>query len=592
MTVKITAEKKIALNIYLLKEKPSTDKAPSFFWSRDDVLSKVEIKPGKFITLKCDTYDLGTNGQLGTLYIRKPLSESVPEWISFVETHLPNERALDKLKNKSVSALLIKQVGKRQFAIAFGHGRHMLDPNRIEHRFGIRVALNSIEPDSIASIDRQTFDSKPKLSRTQTVKPSALSDYGINTEQDLLRGMVGKVKSDYQEIGTVIAGMDSLKTALSLSLSDLEHVLITALSRAESKDYLAAADGRASAFAWVDNLQAVSDPAIISALDQALWTEFKANKFNAMWLAIPEIIDWASITGFSYTSEQANSKDAVNVLDIAEMKATLRSSATLNTLKQRSIHMVMSADGQFRTFSVYKCLYAEIKASPGDPLHVLNAGNWFQVEPSFEASVNKHLTDLPKLPFAAPFIAYNHTGEDDYNKAISSNSSSGYSLLDRKLIQFGGRHSSIEICDLYRTKPSNSERGRLVHVKRGRDSASLSHLFAQGLVSSTLLASESKFVEQVNLQLTKQKVSILPLKMPSADYDVVFAIIDGDAAKQLDLPFFGKVNLQNCVRSIKAFGFGVSLLHIPEDPAFLAKKKLNKAAKRIVKATTTKSTKS
>jgi uncharacterized protein (TIGR04141 family) len=579
--------KKIALNIYLLK--PKFVDAAVNLWAKEEFLNKTEIRPGKVVLIRYDEYPLGVGGQLGTLYIRKPLSETVPDWVNLVSANLANPSTATKWKNKSVSALLIRSVNDRQFAIAFGHGRHMLDPSVIEHRFGIKVALNSIEPTSISSIDRQTFDAAPKLSRTQTIKPAAVSDYGINTDQDLLRGVVGKVKPEFEKkLGSMIAGMDSLKTAVTASLHEIDAVLEAALSRSASKDYLASPDNRPSPFAWVDNLEAVSDPAMIEELDEALWDAFSSQSPDVMWLAIPEIVNWEAISGFAYTNQQWRDNELVNRLDIAGLKATLPEDASLRTLKQRVIHMVMNADGTSRPYSIYKCLYAELKNKVTHVLHILNAGNWYKVDPSFEKSVTKHFNSLPKVAFAPPFIPYNHRNEGEYNQAVCSHVFSPYKLLDRKLIHFGGGHSSIEVCDLYLAN-SSSAQGHLVHVKRGRDSASLSHLFAQGLVSSTLLASEPTFVKEVNKQLLKQKATVFPTKVPTAHYDVVFAIIDGDASKTLDIPFFSKVSLQNCTRSIKALGFGVALLHIPEDASFLLTINAKKASKNSAKSTGKKS---
>lgn len=122
-------------------------------------------------------------------------------------------------------------------------------------------------------------------------------------------------------------------------------------------------------------------------------------------------------------------------------------------------------------------------------------------------------------------------------------------------------------------------------MKRGRSSATLSHLFSQGLVASTLLVRESNFVDEVNRQLAILKLPQLPKKFSANGNEVVYAIIDGPIGTSLDTPFFSKVTLQNCGKSISAFGYSVSLMHIPESAVHLAavaaKAAKRKAAKKV-----------
>lgn len=578
----MSKSKRMALNIFLLKE--PDDKSKKLIEEKD-YLQKVTTSTGKAKLTSTTAILVGDHGKYGTLYIKKPLTESVPDWVDFFVSDLPNGDELKKLKNKSTSALLIKEVSGRQFALAFGHGRHLLDLSCIEYRFGIKVALNIIEPESISSIDKHTFDASPRITKTQTIKPSALSDYGINTEQDLLKGVVGAVKKEYiDDFGSMVAGIDSLKISLDLSLDKLTEILIKSLSRYSSKDYLKVENSRAGAFAWVDNLQAVSDPSIKRKLDDELWNRFEKNNFENMFLAIPELIDWEKVSGFAYTESQSKNPDLlVNYLDIRELRASIRSGANIDTLKNRQIFMAMNSTGYIKKFSLFRCFYTELKILGDAFLYILTAGNWFKVEPSFEQQVDSHFRKIPVMKFSYPFIEYDHEGEGKYNDEVAGAVTKEYLLLDRKLIQFGGSHSSIEVCDLYKTKPVNGDLGELVHVKRGRDSSSLSHLFAQGLVSSTLLASETDFITEVNKQILAQGGIVLPSKMPTDQYDIVFAIIDGAAGTPLEIPFFSKVNLQNCARSIRAFKFGIKFLHIPESAIYLKKKEVSRIAKKAAK---------
>lgn len=60
--------------------------------------------------------------------------------------------------------------------------------------------------------------------------------------------------------------------------------------------------------------------------------------------------------------------------------------------------------------------------------------------------------------------------------------------MDAKVIYYGGGYSSIEVCDVL------SKNGELIHVKRHNGSATLSHLFNQGLVSGELIREDRSFL--------------------------------------------------------------------------------------------------
>jgi uncharacterized protein (TIGR04141 family) len=574
-------QKRITLNVYLLKEPPAGTEC----WTEKDFIASPIGSRGKPKRIGTEKYPLGLDGVYGTLFIRKPLLETPPEWLSFVQEGLANSVNTSKWKNKSISALLVVQQASRQFAIAFGYGRHLIEPRLIEDRFGIRVVLNSVLPEKIASIDRQTFDASPRISRTQTIKAAAVSDYMINAEQDLLRGLVGYTRNDYSEVfGSVIAGIDSFKASIPMELSGLEKFLKLSLERSISKDYLSPdVDGHPSEFSWVENLLPVKDKDLIGELEDQLWESLNSTERKNMWLAIPDLIDWSGVTGFSYGGN-VQDIEVDPVLDLDRFVSTLRKDATLETVKRREIFMVFSDGAPPKPFSAFRCLYAEVKTKAG--LFILNVGGWFKVERSFQAMVEGYFVQLPRKSFTEPFLEYSHDGEGAYNEDICDRASGSLAMLDRKLIRFGGSYDKIEVCDIYKPKTGKG-RGEFIHVKRGRGSSTLSHLFAQGFVASTLMVREPGFVKDVNLQLQKQNIADIPEAFEARGNDVVYAIIDGPASDSLDIPFFSKVTLQNYGKTIASYGYQVRLMHIPESAAYLAdvaQKVAEKVAKKKMAA--------
>ena len=160
---------KIGLNIFLLKYNLES---ATKIWEKREYLTQSSGSGEDDGVAKHRELPFESGGVAGTLLIKHPPSENTPDWVYFINDGLDNETT-DQLKNKSVSALLVLKIKDRQFVLAFGHGRHMLEHSCIDTRFGVKVCLNSIEPGRIASIDKQTFDANPRLTRTQATKISS-----------------------------------------------------------------------------------------------------------------------------------------------------------------------------------------------------------------------------------------------------------------------------------------------------------------------------------------------------------------------------------------------------------------------------------
>lgn len=568
---------RIDINVYLLREKNGDKKS----WDEKEFISKV---PGSS-TRKISTnkYNISESGVEGILYVRNPIKKTSPEWLDFIQPALGQDVNTNNWKNQSVSALLVIERESRQFAIAFGHGRHLLESRVIEDRFGIKVVLNSVLPDKIRSIDRQTFEASPKISRVQAIKASSVSDYSINPEQDLLRALVGDTKEDYVELfGKVIAGIDSFKASIPNEVNKLNDFLSLILERSISKDYLEKTkNGQPSEFSWVENLAPVKNKESIEQLENILCNQITSGKNKNIWMAIPDILDWSGLKGFKF---QKNSNDDVyEILDFELFVSTFKSELTIDKFKKKDIYIVYSNETPDKSYPAYKCLYGEVKHD--DKLFILNGGSWYQVDNTFQDIVENYFLSLPKKDFEPPFVEYCHNGEGDYNKYVCDQKDSEYHMFDRELVRYGGSYDKIEICDIFKVKDNNSN-GEFIHVKRGRSSSSLSHLFSQGYVASTLMVRESGFVNKLNEQLKDKNITEFPTTFEAKGYDVVFAIIDGAVEKELDIPFFSKVTLQNIGKSISSYGYVVYLMHIPESAQYLSKvadKKREAAEKKKAK---------
>ena len=129
--------------------------------------------------------------------------------------------------------------------------------------------------------------------------------------------------------------------------------------------------------------------------------------------------------------------------------------------------------------------WLEASVSLGSRRFFLMDGDWFEIGADYVRASREAISRLfpatPSLDLPPWYLPKGRT-EYDYNSDAAVRRK-GYLCLDRNASVRDplGARSSLEICDLL--GPDNE----LIHVKRAKGSAPLSHLFSQGLVSAQSL---------------------------------------------------------------------------------------------------------
>jgi uncharacterized protein (TIGR04141 family) len=143
--------------------------------------------------------------------------------------------------------------------------------------------------------------------------------------------------------------------------------------------------------------------------------------------------------------------------------------------------------------------------------------------------------------------------EGEYNKRLVAITSGKYYLMDRNLTYLGG---PMEFCDVF------SKSKELIHIKRYGGSATLSHLFYQGMNSAEFFQMDPSYRKLVLNKLPKQfQIFMADARPKFEEYHVVFGIIS-KSSKELTLPFFSRVGIRHAVRRLQGFGYRVSLAKI------------------------------
>lgn len=190
----------------------------------------------------------------------------------------------------------------------------------------------------------------------------------------------------------------------------------------------------------------------------------------------------------------------------------------------------------------------------------------------------KKINLIPKSSIVAPpYKAKSGDGSYDegiYNKEFAEQNKTIYILFDKhnfKGTQWG--RSKVEPADII------SRNGQFVHVKKGGSSSTLSHLFAQGLVSSQLLKNEQEFRDFIDNKVS-QKFGLN--FTDGIEPEVVFGIIDRRYNRPYRdfLPVFSMINLCQAYDTITNLGYGCSILPIGQEISEMDL--LNKREKQIL----------
>lgn len=506
-----------------------------------------------------NAYELDSEHELeGKLFVKIP-TEKKPKWSGFTENI--TGVSLDELANRSSSAVLIIKTATATMAFTFGYGRFLIETKYFVHDFGIKTALNTLNHDSLRSVDLFTLEDQAVQKKAQASRESSVGVFGIDISRDVLRAVTGSPKSG---LGLKnISGGDAVYSfGIEMHVNEISKVVDLLFGYYENDSYK-------SNFSWVDNIRKVKEKSEIDHLDGKLIDKIKA-KSSEITITIPEIVQWDTIYGFSYTRTKNSIKPTIEPkeylanIDVATI--------SIESIKRDRL-FVYDVHENESEHQIYKCIYFEHKDT--DKTYILFAGLWYEIDNSFMARVNSTLGQINISPLAFPKVYVwdeikdgktksKIESEGDYNDRAST--SHGYHLLDKKLIKSNRTTTSIELCDLM------TDNKQFIHVKhRKGGSAGLSHLFAQGSVSAEILLGDKEFRKKARTVLRRVSSGLqnsVPLNIFKSDgVEVVFLILGEDSASLIsNLPFFSKVNLAKAFENLSQRGFDVSIAGVGTEP--------------------------
>lgn len=467
-----------------------------------------------------------------------------------------------KLSNSSPGAvLLIQDAGDVIWALTWGTGFHFLDSEQIDFGFGSGIVARSALPSEVKSLTKTVLDHRARVDRSSMPNGSTIRDLGVDGYGEVVSRIEAKAVISDLAVGDKVIQLraaDSLNVPLAKSAANLladlkvldelsEQSVLPGLESLEQLVALKTKDSR------------------VPALDDKLVDALRSASTNRLGVSWPhERLDTygpvlsVKVNGLGDRKRRVF-EQAPDISDVIEWLADVPREAVLDRLKTVKIELHSEADPQGHTLvstPVPLRRWLAFEVEEDGQRFCLHDGNWYRMDDQYLARIDARVTEILAEPASLTLPPWGDEYEEAYNKHAAE-VLSGY-CLDRKLITTP-LHSrgGIEPCDVF-VAP-----GTLIHVKRGRQSADLSHLLAQGLVSTDALARD----ENARKAWTKRIAEESNGAVEDAVLEEVILAIGSENPITVDTLFtFTKVNLVKQFDALRYLGVQVHVATISPPP--------------------------
>lgn len=457
-------------------------------------------------------------------------------------------------------AVLLIQDGDVVWALSWGSGHRFLDNDKIDYGFGTRVLARSALPREIRSITKTILDHRARVDRSSLPNGATIRDLGVDGYGEVVSRVEAKARIDGLTIGAKdvqLRAADSLNlplgqapAALVADLKSLGALLTKAvLPGLESIEQLVALKSKDPAVATLEEKLAAALQSPNEARLGMSWPHERLELYGP--------VASCRITGIGDRKRRVQEE----LPTIEEVRGWL-SGTKADDLPDhiKSIRLQLYSDAEAtsgsaisRPISLRRWLSFEVL--DGARRYCFHEGAWYRMDEKYLERIDERVKEILAETSSITLPAWPEgTDERVYNIATAP-TLGGYSI-DRKLIQTPlHAHGGIEPCDIY------VDPGVLIHVKRGRSSAELSHLLAQALVSTDALARD----ENGRAAWAKRVKEASGGAVTDAPISEVILGIGRPSPITVDSLFtFTKVNLVKQYDALRFLDVKVRVQHIPE----------------------------
>lgn len=451
----------------------------------------------------------------------------------------------------SHGAVLFLEEDGQLFALCFGQGHHLIKPDVIEKKFGIIVALNSLDKDKLKSTDVFSPSDHSKQRRTQTTKDSSLEGHDFEGYSHILKKITGKVKKGYENLFKNITASDGVTISTDTPAENLKKLCNNLGKLYEKEDCK-------SNFPEVFHIQEIKDTDLKTKLDNQL-AQSMQDQSNEVYITTPELIDFQEIGAYKFNLKDRKKNDSQENLEINNLYPLIANKGVLpESLKKWTICLLDHSGLKKYEFPIYETLVFD--CSIENKNYHFTHGNWYEADKDFFNKISKEINKHKKQNIAnidlPHFQRSRFSNEEEYNTHLSSLFGKDSFLLDKSCIHIQG-YDKIEPCDVLVLRSQDDN--YFIHVKRKHGGSSgLSHLFNQGDISLTLLNNQDESFMNGLSSLTKVN-SINLIENPHIHFLII------DSSNKPRIPLFSQISLHKTIQSIRSKRGKVSWSIVKED---------------------------
>ena len=441
--------------------------------------------------------------------------------------------------------------------MCFGHVSHNLKDESYEYDFGIRVTLNSLDPEKIKSTDL-VEPASAKRRRIQSPVESGMSYFDFDRDSTIVKSLTGKVKDEYKKFFKHASGSANLRLSSDVIPADVGCLCKELLDIYKKDDYK-----NIGAYQDILNVAPVKDPVKVQQLNQKLVEAFKAKSVELM-LTIPDLVEYevhSSLMFAGYGGGDIYSEvSMLNFHKYLSENDVLSDGYSLEILENASLVICNDEGEKQRSYSLYRSLIFDTRLDSTSAAYHFCEGNWYEVESRF---IDKMRMYLDPYFVNGGFVDYAHKDEATYNCDVAETHAE-YLCLDRTNIAPVG---NMEPCDLYTVK---EDQAVFLHVKVSTRSSMLSHLFNQGANSFDLIRNEPESLERLNGLITSKIGSndlgqyLTPIKDRKEKVIYLIATTKSIEGKSDNLPLFSRISLYKAVKHLRLLGVTVEVSYVAD----------------------------
>ncbi len=474
---------------------------------------------------------------------------------------------------RRAGGLLLLGIDGTAYALSFGNG-HLLIPDELkDERFGLSFLIRRLDSDQVQELVRRRANARGRTDTTMVAVGAPVWMLGVAENVEIIRRIGGRAKdlkvtfTAAGDRGVNVEGAGGLKMRFGVEpdalVSDIREC--ARVCREEQPE---------AALEFIEHVMPVGDATLKGVLNGELEKLLSGTAADAGERLVP-VVPTSMLEYFgqahSLTVKIGYGRPvpvpSLELDDILRAARSQRSGERVKALRGGRIYLNADARGEDVLGGARADKWLEANISVDARRFFLMDGEWFEIGADYVRTSRDAITPLfavvPSvilLPWSLP------TGrtENDYNRYVAARSGGRLLCLDRNQTVRDplGIRSSLEICDLL--GPDNE----LIHVKRAKGSAPLSHLFSQGLNSAQGLIAGPAIVRDqfVDCVASVPHGRVLPRDFKPAK--VIYAILL-ENGKQLtpDTLFpFSQATLAHAARILHTYGITVEVAGVPGAP--------------------------